>query len=247
MIIIIVLALCVFISWVLIPHKVTRYILGSLSTLALVLVIIAITANMTHHWGMEKQTTTSDKKEIYSAGNSKSPTNMLIANEVGKKSNNYVMVYKEDKNDKKPEAHFKPKTSKSDLSDSVKKQVTYKVKDVDKATVQTKKTVWVWKSKWYERLLEFGNENNQLIKSKTTVTVPKDTWIVLNSDQVKKLQKMQKQNQNSNQQKQQAQKMQMLAQKYKQQHPNASQKEVQQHVKKEQQIMATKQLKEELK
>lgn len=223
----------------------TRYILGSLSTLAFILVIIAITANMTHHWGMEEQTTTSDEKEIYSAGSSESPTNMLIVNEVGEKSNNYVIIYKKDKDDKKPKAHFKPKTSKSDLSDSVKKQVTYKVKDVDKATFQTKKTVWVWKSKSYERLLEFGNENNQLIKSITTFTVPKDTWIVLNNNQVKKLQKLQKQN--SNQQQQQAQEMQMLAQKYKQQHPKASQKEVQQHVKREQQILVTKQLKKQLK
>ena len=64
MIITIILTLCVFVSWLLIPHKVTRYILGYISTVALLLMIIGITANMTHHWGMEKKVVTSDKKEI---------------------------------------------------------------------------------------------------------------------------------------------------------------------------------------
>ncbi|CXU49353.1 hypothetical protein [Staphylococcus aureus] len=49
----IVLTLCTFVSWLLIPHKITRYILGTLFTLALTLTIIGITANMTNHWGNE--------------------------------------------------------------------------------------------------------------------------------------------------------------------------------------------------
>lgn len=101
MIITIILTLCVFVSWLLIPHKVTRYILGYISTVALLLMIIGITANMTHHWGMEKKVVTSDKKEIYSAGSKDSPVNMLIANEMGKNSNNYIMVYKNHSDDQK--------------------------------------------------------------------------------------------------------------------------------------------------
>jgi len=41
--------------------------------------IVGITANMTHHWGIEKKVITSDKEKIYSAGSKNSPTNMLIA------------------------------------------------------------------------------------------------------------------------------------------------------------------------
>ena len=60
----IVLTLCTFVSWLLIPHKITRYILGTLFTLALTLTIIGITANMTNHWGMEKKVITSNKKKF---------------------------------------------------------------------------------------------------------------------------------------------------------------------------------------
>ncbi|SBA83733.1 Uncharacterised protein [Staphylococcus aureus] len=80
----IVLTLCTFVSWLLIPHKITRYILGTLFTLALTLTIIGITANMTNHWGMEKKVITSNKKEIFTGGPKNNPANILIINEIGK-------------------------------------------------------------------------------------------------------------------------------------------------------------------
>lgn len=91
----IVLTLCTFVSWLLIPHKITRYILGTLFTLALTLTIIGITANMTNHWGMEKKVITSNKKEIFTGGPKNNPANILIINEIGKNTNNYVMVYRD--------------------------------------------------------------------------------------------------------------------------------------------------------
>ncbi|MDN8760117.1 DUF4811 domain-containing protein, partial [Staphylococcus aureus] len=90
--------------WTLIPHRLTRYVIGSLFTVLFTVLIIGIVANMTHHFGMEKETITEPEKQIYAAGSSKSPTNMLIANEIGNNSYNYVMVYKENKNDDKPSA-----------------------------------------------------------------------------------------------------------------------------------------------
>ncbi|MEL3711633.1 DUF4811 domain-containing protein, partial [Staphylococcus borealis] len=77
MIILIILTIAVFASWTLISHKLIRYVIGSLFTILFTVLIIGIVANMTHHFGMEKETINEPKKQIYSAGSSKSPTNML--------------------------------------------------------------------------------------------------------------------------------------------------------------------------
>lgn len=242
MIVTIILTLCVFVSWLLISHKITRYILGSISTLALLSIIIGITANMTHHWGMEKKIITSNKSEIYSAGSKDSPTNILIANEIGKKTNNYIMVYKNQIDEKNAQVHFKPQMSKDNLSDSIKHQAKYEVKDTDNATVQTKKEIWIWKSDFYKVLFNFGKNNGELIKSTTLVTVPKDTWVVLNSEQAEKLKRLQKNQENqSNQQTKEM--LQQSVAKYKKQHPNVSNEDVDKYIKHQKEVIVTKQIK----
>lgn len=246
MIIIIILTLCVFVSWLLIPHKVTRYILGSIFTFALLLMIVGITDNMTHHWGMEKKVITSDKKEIYSAGSKDSPANMLIANEIGKKTNNYIMVYKNHSDDQKAQTHYKPNMDKDQLSESVKHQATYKVKDTKKATKQTHKEVWVWKSDIYKSLFSFGHNNQELIKKVTVVTVPKDNWVILDAKQAKQLQNSQQKQNNAGTQQEQKKVMQQLASNYKKQNPEASQQQVKDYLNDQKQTQATKQIKQEI-
>lgn len=66
------------------------------------------------------------------------------------------------------------------------------------------------------------------------MTVPKDTWVVLDAQQAKQLQQsQQKQNSTGNQANQQQQKkaMQQLASHYKKQHPEASQQEINDYLK----------------
>lgn len=70
---------------------------------------------------------------------------------------------------------------KNNISESVKHQAKYEVKNTDKATQQTQKEVWVWKSDLYKSLLSFDESENELIQSTTTVTVPKDTWVIINA------------------------------------------------------------------
>ncbi|MEB6097096.1 DUF4811 domain-containing protein [Mammaliicoccus sciuri] len=181
MIITIILTLCTFVSWLLIPHKITRYLLGTLFTLALALTIIVITANITNHWGMEKKVITSSKKEIFTGGPKNNPANMLIINEIGKDTNNYVMVFRDHPEDKEATTHFKPKMDKDNISESVKHQAKYEVKNTDKATQQTQKEVWVWKSDLYQSLLSFGENDNELIQSTTTVIIPEDTWVIVDA------------------------------------------------------------------
>lgn len=243
---VIILTILVFLTWLLISNKLVRNILGTLSTLCLLILVIGIVANMNNHWGMEKETVTTKNEQIYTAGQKHSPANMLIANELGNSSNNYVMAYRTHEKDDKPKTHFRPNTDKSHLAESVKKSARYKQEDVDKATVKTKKTYWTWKSSWYQYLFSFNGDNKELITQKTMVTVPKDTWIVLNAEQLKQLQK---QSTSSNAQQQQVQKAEMAKKmaSYKQQHSNVSKqqmKDYQQHLMSE---MAVKQIKQQLK
>ena len=53
MIILIILTIALFASWLLIPQKLSRYIIGSIVTFLFVVQIIGIVANMTHHFGMQ--------------------------------------------------------------------------------------------------------------------------------------------------------------------------------------------------
>ena len=61
MIILIILTIALFASWLLIPQKLSRYIIGSIVTFLFVVQIIGIVANMTHHFGMQKKRFTNRK------------------------------------------------------------------------------------------------------------------------------------------------------------------------------------------
>lgn len=179
------LAFLVIISWLLIKNKQLRWILGIISTVLLLLASVAVSANLANHWGMKEKTVSLNSQQIYTAGQTSSPKNLLIVEQVGNKSNNYVMVYRTNKNDSEATAHFAP--NEKNIIDSVKKQASYKVADVDHATEETTKTYWVWKSKLYEDLFKLEDNDNELIKQETIVTVPEDSWIVLTSEQAKEL------------------------------------------------------------
>lgn len=62
MIILIILTIALFASWLLIPQKLSRYIIGSIVTFLFVVQIIGIVANMTHHFGMQKETIHESEK-----------------------------------------------------------------------------------------------------------------------------------------------------------------------------------------
>ncbi|HHX0271099.1 TPA: hypothetical protein ACU3X8_000768 [Staphylococcus aureus] len=50
---------------------------------------------------------------------------------------------------------------KNNISESVKHQDKYEVKNTNKATQQTQKEVWVWKSDLYKSLLSFDESENE--------------------------------------------------------------------------------------
>ena len=107
-----VFAVLTYISWFYIKSAPTRLIMGLISFALLGATVLLLTANIKSHYGMKNVTTTTEKT-IYSAGGSKSPAGMLITQELGTKSGNYVMIYA-DSEDGKAKPHFVPNKKRSE-------------------------------------------------------------------------------------------------------------------------------------
>lgn len=80
----------------------------------------------------------------------------------------------------------------------------------------------------------------------TVVTVPKDTWVILDAKQAKQLQNSQQKQNNAGTQQEQKKVMQQLASNYKKQNPEASQQQVKDYLNDQKQTQATKQIKQEI-
>ncbi|MBF2782793.1 DUF4811 domain-containing protein [Staphylococcus saprophyticus] len=185
----IVLTLLVFVSWIFIKNNILRIILGCISTLLLLVLVIGISGNMSNHWGMEKKEVKSEPKQIYSATPPIVSKKTLIADKIAEESNSYIMLYKNNENDKKPRIHFKPNFKSDEQSEVIKKKANYTFDDTNKATVQTTSKYWVWKSDFYKFLFAFGDDKKELITQDTQVTLPKDSWHVISSKEAKSLNK----------------------------------------------------------
>lgn len=186
-ILLVIFTLLTFITWINIDKAALRITTGTISLLLLLATAILMAFNFNNHYGMEKVTKTTTH-EIYSAGGSKMPAGMLMAQALGSKSDNYVLVYA-DKEDGKAKPHFTP--DQKHIIEAVKKSATYKVADVDKATVTTKTTRWEWRNDFFKLLFAVGGEGHSLAKQTSVVTVPKDTWVVMTPAQAKQVQKQQ--------------------------------------------------------
>lgn len=192
MIILIILTLAVFISWMFIKNKIVRIIIGSLLMACLMIQGILIGMNLHNHYGMKKVTEVKTHRNVYTAGETNNPANLLIAQELGKKTDDYVLIYRDNKDQKKPQAHFKPDFAKDKQVETVKKSANYQLKDVKKPEVKTTETAWEWENNFFKAVMSFGDDDHEMIHEQTTVILPKDTWVVASPDQLKKLQAKQK-------------------------------------------------------
>ncbi|WEV60455.1 DUF4811 domain-containing protein [Streptococcaceae bacterium ESL0729] len=186
--IIVALTILSFLSWLVLKNKVLRVTLGSISTILLFGAVGLLSLNMSNHYGMEEKTVTSEISDIFTAGDTSSPVNMLIANQIGSDSGNYALVYRDQASDAQASPHFVP--NQDDIINSVKKSASYELSDSAKnASIITQKTYWVYKSDFYKNLFELksDDEDINLISEKTTVELPKGSWVVLSADQAKKL------------------------------------------------------------
>lgn len=186
LVLIVIFMIGTFFGFMFIKNTFAHWLVGGLSFLLLATSVGMLTFHIKDHWGM-KEVSTSRTHEIYTAGDSSAAYNLMIKAEIGKNTNNYVFVYRNEEDAKKPDTNFTP--DEKHISEAVKKSATYKMTDASKATVTTTTTRRVWASDLYKALFSMDDEEGDLVKQRSVVSVPKDTWLVLTQDQVEKLTK----------------------------------------------------------
>ncbi|EGJ27244.1 DUF4811 domain-containing protein [Streptococcus porcinus] len=173
-----------FVTWMYIPKQLVRYLFGSLSLLSLLASTLYLTDHFVNHRGMSIDTKII-KQEIYSAGDVKANFGLLIAKKIGTKSDHHVLIYRDQKEEQKPKAHFVPNTKK--INQAIKTSANYKLTDSDKAYLITTTKRYVWKTHLDKLMFGFGGENNELISQKAEVVIPKDYWLVVTPKQAQQL------------------------------------------------------------
>lgn len=176
-----------FVSWMYPKKASLRYTLGFASLLFLAGSVYLLTDHFVHHTGMKTETVV-EKKEIYSAGDTKLPFGVLVYKTIGDKSEHQVLVYRDKTSDKDATAHFIP--NKKKINQAIKKSAHYKTSDGDKAYVSTTTKRYTWKSDFDKLMFGFGGEDGELISQKSVVSVPKDTWLTLTPEEADKLEKL---------------------------------------------------------
>lgn len=176
--------IAVFISWLLIKKPLLRVSFGLLSLLIFAGSITMLTNHFVHHTGMTIKTT-KQTRDIFSAAEAGTPFGLLITQEIGSSSGNYVLIYRDKVSDKEATAHFVPK--KEEPAEAVKQVVTYKQAKVDKATLTTITKRYTWSSDWAKLLYGFGGEDQELVSRHVIATVPNDTWLVLTKEKAEQL------------------------------------------------------------
>ncbi|VDG20407.1 hypothetical protein MUDAN_BIHEEGNE_02016 [Lactiplantibacillus mudanjiangensis] len=188
-VLLIITAVLAIVGWTAPKSWTTRIIAGSFGLVLTLGVVIMLTLNFTHHWGMQKVTTTTTKR-IYTAGQTSSPAGILVVKPLGTAKDTYIMVYRHKPTQKQATAHFVPNTKQ--LVNAAKTTAVYHYASVKHATITTKTTRWQWRSKNFKRLLNVGDQSGELVQKQATVKLPKKTWIALTATQIKRVQKSQK-------------------------------------------------------
>lgn len=225
-ILLILFAILTFVTWMLIKPKTWCLVAGSLSFVLLSLTVVAMTLSFTHHLGMQKETQTK-QAQIYSAGAKQSPAGLLLAQEIGSRSGNYVLIYRDQPQAAKATAHFKP--DQKHITQAVRKKASYRQAHVSQASVKTSTTRWVWENDFYRLLFGIGGQGNELVGEKTVVTIPADTWVVTSPQKAKQLAQTQAKMSPADRAKQQAQSRQVIQAKvaqYQKAHPQAMEAEL---------------------
>ena len=174
----------VFCSWMFIKKTTLRWVIGICSLVLLSGSVFLFTDHVLNYTGMTIETKKTTKP-IYSAGKTDLSYGILVQQEIGTDSRNYVLVYRNDKQATKPTAHFKPDFDHP--AETVKYFSTYNYTNSDQASVTTTVKRYRWDSNVAKLLYGFYGEDGQLVSSKSVVSVPKKTWLVVNQQQQKEL------------------------------------------------------------
>lgn len=181
LVLLVISTIALFLTFVYMKSSTTRLVLTAIFGVALVGSLVAIVANDSQHFGMEKVTTTKTTT-LASAGSSKA-MDLLLYQSVGTADKHRVYIYKQTASQKKV----------SHTAASVK--TSNQVKKTTGATkLVTKTTRWTYRSNAMKFWFGIADNNHELVKRQNTFYVKK-TWIVLSTTQAKKLSQLVKQQQ----------------------------------------------------
>lgn len=156
-----------------------RNILSIVFALGLIISMIFMIENDRHHFGMHKVETVKSSK-LVSAASSKQ-INLLLYQTVGTSGKEKVYIYKSKSNQKK---------ATTTNPDPAKTQNKIK-KTAGTAKLVTKTLRWEYKNKFYKFWFGISGNDHKLIRHYNTFKI-NDNWVVLSTQQAKKLQKLAK-------------------------------------------------------
>lgn len=174
---------CVFISFFFVKRALLRWILGCCSVALLLASVLLLCAHFAWNWGTV-EVGSQQTVEIYTAGDTKAAYGVLIASQIGTKSDNYAFSYRTEARGKVG-THFVPDTS--DIIDAVKVKSTYTTYSGTSASLTTTTIRRQFSSPLTKLLFGIGGEENVLVSQSNVISVPESTWLVLTEAQAKEL------------------------------------------------------------
>jgi hypothetical protein len=139
--------------------------------LVFVLSLTAMMANLTSHFGMEKETITKTQTLVSSSDSDQ--MDLLLYQPLGDGTEK-IYLYRTD------ESQEKPKQTRDEYV------TNHVVENAESAQKETKTTRWTYKSDFYRLLFGIADNDKQFIKEENTFSIP-DSWALLTVDQAKKL------------------------------------------------------------
>ncbi|MCL2676534.1 MAG: DUF4811 domain-containing protein [Streptococcaceae bacterium] len=174
-----------FFGFMFMKSRALQLIVGGLSLLLLASSVLMLTLHIKDNWGM-KTVSQTEIHQIYTAGDTKSNFGMLINQELGTNTGNYVLVFRNNESDGKAETHFAPEQNKIDL-DAINNTGTFEMTNKGSAEVVVEKKVTQFNNGFMKFLFNIGGQDNKVVSSRSTVKIPKESWIALTPDQAKQL------------------------------------------------------------
>ncbi|NMV52562.1 DUF4811 domain-containing protein [Lactobacillus reuteri] len=172
-------ALAFFACMMFIQQKELRIILATLTGIIFVGSTLLMTLNYSHHFGMQKVTTTTTKR-IYSASNSSMP--LAIYQPVGKSGRDDVYIYN---------TKVKQKTPNHTQANEY---TTSRIKWTNGSTTPqlvTTETRWQYRNDFYKVLYAWSGMDNTLVKRTNVLEYPR-MYVKLTTSQAAKLAKVAK-------------------------------------------------------
>ncbi|MDR2976975.1 MAG: DUF4811 domain-containing protein [Streptococcaceae bacterium] len=192
-ILIAIFTLLTFFSFIYIKKQLPRLTAGIISFVCLCLIVMSLMLHFVNHWGM-KEVTTTKTQSIYSAGPSALSFNLMMTQRIGDQT---VLIYRTSEKAKRPivsaELNTDP-TSTSFLKDNAAQKnsrASYKMIKDGEAKLVTRTTTRQFSNTFSKILFSFGDEDNAVVKTNKTAELPQDSWLVLTSEQAKKLESTQ--------------------------------------------------------